>query len=117
MATEPKNQRLAERHRQVLEVLVRRGDGVEHYETVRQRKDGRLIDVSLTVSPVRDAEGKIVGASKIARDITERKHSEAQMRVLARDICIGPNALATILGTAGCQGHARSGHRSSNATS
>jgi PAS domain S-box-containing protein len=64
---------------------IRRGDGVEHYETVRQRKDGRLIDVSLTVSPVRDAEGKIVGASKIARDITERKRSEAQMSVLARE--------------------------------
>jgi two-component sensor histidine kinase len=64
---------------------IRRGDGVEHYETVRQRKDGRLIDVSLTVSPVRDAGGKIVGASKIARDITERKRSEAQMSVLARE--------------------------------
>ena len=64
---------------------IRRGDGVEHYETVRQRKDGRLIDVSLTVSPVRDAGGKIVGASKIARDITERKRSEVQMSVLARE--------------------------------
>ena len=64
---------------------IRRGDRIEHYETVRQRKDGSLIDVSLTVSPMRDAEGKIVGASKIARDITERKRSEAQISALARE--------------------------------
>jgi len=57
---------------------VRRGDRVEHYETVRQHKDGRLIDVSMTVSPMRDAEGKIIGCSKTARDITERKRSEAE---------------------------------------
>ena len=64
---------------------IRRGDRIEHYETVRRRKDGSLIDVSLTVSPMRDAEGKIVGASKIARDITERKRSEAQISALARE--------------------------------
>ncbi len=64
---------------------VRRGDRIEHYETVRQRKDGTLIDVSLTVSPVRGAEGKVVGASKIVRDITDRKRSEAQISVLARE--------------------------------
>src|SRR5262249_37311624 len=57
---------------------VRRGDRVEHYETVRQHKEGRLIDVSMTVSPMRDAEGKIIGCSKTARDITERKRSEAE---------------------------------------
>ena len=49
------------------------GEHIEHYETLRRRKDGRLIEVSLTVSPVRDAAGRIVGASKIARDITERR--------------------------------------------
>ncbi len=64
---------------------IRRGQRVDHYETVRQRKDGSLIDVSLTVSPIKDAQGKIVGASKIARDITERKRTEAQIVVLARE--------------------------------
>jgi PAS domain S-box-containing protein len=58
---------------------IRRGKQVDHYETVRRRKDGTLIDVSLTVSPVRDAEGRVVGASKIARDITERKRTEAEL--------------------------------------
>jgi two-component sensor histidine kinase len=61
------------------------GDRIEHYETVHKHKDGHLIDVSLTVSPTRDAEGKIVGCSKIARDIRERKRSEAQVSVLARE--------------------------------
>jgi len=64
---------------------IRRGDRIEHYETVRRRKDGGLIDVSLTISPMEGAEGKLVGASKIARDITERKRSEAQISVLARE--------------------------------
>jgi len=61
---------------------IRRGQRVEHYETVRQRKDGSLIDVSLTVSPVKNAQGKIIGASKIARDITERKQSRAILGAL-----------------------------------
>ena len=51
---------------------MRRGEYIEHYETVRRRKDGRLINVSLTVSPIKTADGRIIGASKIARDITER---------------------------------------------
>ena len=46
---------------------------MEHYETVRQRKDGSLIDVSLTISPIRNAAGEVVGASKIARDVTGQK--------------------------------------------
>jgi PAS domain S-box-containing protein len=58
---------------------IRRGERIEHYETVRVRKDGTLVDVSLTVSPVRDAEGRVVGASKIARDITGRKRAEAAL--------------------------------------
>src|SRR6476620_28548 len=49
------------------------GERVDHFETRRQRKDGRIIDVSLTISPIRDATGVIVGAAKIARDITEQK--------------------------------------------
>jgi len=64
---------------------IRRGDRVEHYETVRRRKDGSLINVSLSISPIRDAKGKIVGASKIARDITERKRNEEQISILARE--------------------------------
>ena len=55
---------------------IRHGNHIDHYETVRCRKDGSLIHVSLTISPMRDAEGKIVGASKIARDITDRKLAE-----------------------------------------
>lgn len=55
---------------------LRRGERVEHFETVRQRKDGALIHVSLSVSPIRSADGSIIGASKIARDITERKETE-----------------------------------------
>jgi PAS domain S-box-containing protein len=54
---------------------LHRGERVEHFETIRRRKDGRLIDVSLTISPVRNDEGVIVGASKIARDITEQKEA------------------------------------------
>jgi PAS domain S-box-containing protein len=55
---------------------LRRGDRVDHYQTVRRRKDGRLIDISLTISPIRDASGAIVGASKIARDISHQKAIE-----------------------------------------
>jgi PAS domain S-box-containing protein len=55
---------------------IRRGERVEHYETRRVRKDGSIVDVSLSVSPVRDKSGKVVGASKIARDISERKRAE-----------------------------------------
>jgi PAS domain S-box-containing protein len=50
---------------------IRRGERVEHYETVRRHKDGTLIDISLMVSPIRDENVKIIGASKVARDITE----------------------------------------------
>ena len=59
---------------------IRRGETVDHYETVGQRKDGSLLDISLTVSPIKDSKGQVVGASKIARDITERKHAEAERR-------------------------------------
>jgi PAS domain S-box-containing protein len=59
---------------------IRRGELVDHFETVRQRKDGSLIDISLTISPVRDEHSNIVGASKIARDITERKQADARLQ-------------------------------------
>lgn len=52
---------------------IKRGERVDHYETIRQAKDGRRIDISLSISPIRDANGTIIGASKIARDITEQK--------------------------------------------
>jgi len=62
---------------------LRRGERIEHFETVRVRKNGTSIDVSLTVSPVMDASGKIIGASTIARDITERKAYTAALQYLA----------------------------------
>jgi PAS domain S-box-containing protein len=63
---------------------IRKGELVDHYETIRRRKDGSLVDISLTISPVRDAKGRIVGASKIARDITERKEAEAKLMASER---------------------------------
>nr|WP_282563083.1 PAS domain S-box protein [Rhizobium sp. RCAM05973] len=59
---------------------IRRGERVDHFETVRQRKDGTLVEISLTISPIRDDHGRVVGASKIARDITDRKAAEAKLR-------------------------------------
>jgi PAS domain S-box-containing protein len=65
---------------------IRRGLGVDHFETVRQRKDGSMVDISLTVSPVRDDDGTIIGASKVARDITVRKRlAEAEHQQLVRE--------------------------------
>jgi PAS domain S-box-containing protein len=79
---------------------IRRGQRIEHYETIRQRKHGSLINVSLTVSPVADPQGKIVGASKIARDITERTRTEAQISLLAREAeHRTKNILATVQAT------------------
>ena len=57
---------------------LRRGERVDHFQTIRRAKDGRLLDVSLTVSPVRDTTGRVIGASKIARDITEQKRAAAE---------------------------------------
>jgi PAS domain S-box-containing protein len=58
---------------------IRRGDRIEQYETVRRRKNGSTIEISLTVSPIRDAQGKVTGASKIARDITQQKQAERDL--------------------------------------
>ena len=68
-----RHDRLEEEH----EILKRiwRGDQLDHYETIRRHKDGSLLDISLTVSPLKDSGGKIIGASKIARDIIERKRA------------------------------------------
>lgn len=65
---------------------LRAGQRIEHFETERVRKDGERIVVSLTISPIKDDEGNVVGASKIARDITERKRLEDNLRVLAADL-------------------------------
>ena len=65
---------------------IRSGERLDHYETVRHRKDGSPVDISLTVSPIRSAAGRIVGASKIARDISERKEAEARQRLLTHEL-------------------------------
>jgi PAS domain S-box-containing protein len=57
-----------------------RGERIDHFETVRRRKDGTLVEVSVTISPVQDGEGRIVGASKIARDITGTKRTQAKLQ-------------------------------------
>lgn len=59
---------------------LRRGERIEHFETVRVTKSGKRLDVSLTISPIRDSKGRVIGASKIARDITERKRIEDDLR-------------------------------------
>ena len=73
-----------DRHDEEPEIIsrIRRGERVDPYETVRQRKDGSLVDISLSVSPIKDSDGRIVGASKIARDITDRKRHQAEQDLL-----------------------------------
>jgi PAS domain S-box-containing protein len=79
---------------------IRAGERIEHYETVRQRKYGGQVDISLTVSPIKNAQGLIIGASKIARDITERKRAETQIAMLAREAEHRvKNVLATVQAT------------------
>jgi PAS domain S-box-containing protein len=91
-----------ERHGEEVTILerLRRGERIDHYETVRIRKDGSRVDISLTISPIRDAQGNIVGASKIARDISERKRTDAKIEVLAREAeHRAKNVLATVQAT------------------
>lgn len=76
---------------------IRSGERIEHYETVRRRKDGSEVYVSLTVSPVRDATGNIIGASKIARDISERRRADEQRTLLINELNHRvKNTLATV---------------------
>jgi PAS domain S-box-containing protein len=72
----------SDRHGEETEIVtrIRAGQRVEHYETIRQRKDGSLVELSLTVSPIKRQDGTIIGASKIARNISERRRAEAQLR-------------------------------------
>src|SRR5215468_10839807 len=78
----------SDRHAEERTILERisRGERIENYETARRRKDGSLVDVSLTISPVKNADGKIVGASKIARDITRQKRAERREKMLMAEL-------------------------------
>lgn len=71
---------------QTILARINRGERVDHFETVRQRKDGERIDISLTVSPIKNSEGRIVGASKIARDVTERRRAQERQKLLLREM-------------------------------
>jgi PAS domain S-box-containing protein len=92
-----------ERHDDLEAILgrIRRGERVEHYETVRVAKNGRRIEVSLSVSPVKDREGRIVGAAKIARDISERRQMEAERERLLREAQQGVQLRDIFLSVAG----------------
>jgi PAS domain S-box-containing protein len=88
-----------DRHDEERDILarIRRGEHIDHFETVRRRKDGRLIDISVMISPIKNAERRIVGASKIARDITEQKRIQRQIATLAREAeHRAKNMLATV---------------------
>ncbi|MCJ9672053.1 MULTISPECIES: PAS domain S-box protein [unclassified Neorhizobium] len=65
---------------------IHAGERVDHFETIRRRKDGTLLDISLTISPIRNSDGKIIGASKIARDISERKRAAERQDLLLREM-------------------------------
>jgi PAS domain S-box-containing protein len=94
---------------------VSRGEHVDHYETIRRRKDGSLVDISLTVSPVSDAHGKIVGASKIARDISRRKETERLQRTLMQEMKHRmQNTLATVIAIARQSFRGLEGERTAN---
>jgi PAS domain S-box-containing protein len=77
-----------DRHEEEADILSRlqRGEHIQHYETLRRRKDGSLVWVSLTISPIRNGEGKIVGASKIARDMTERRRADEHRKTLMDEL-------------------------------
>ena len=84
-------------HREEFDILsrIQRGECIDHYETVRRRKDGSLIEISVTVSPIKNAEGRIIGASKIARDITERRRTEQLTRRLASIVDSSDDAIVS----------------------
>jgi PAS domain S-box-containing protein len=74
---------------------IRRGERIHQFDTVRQRKDGSLVDISLTISPVRDSAGRIVGASKVAREITERKRAHSSNALLAAIVDSSDDAIVS----------------------
>ena len=103
-----------ERHNEEPGILerIRRGERIEHYETVRQRKDGSLIDISLTVSPLKNADGRIIGASKIARDISDRKRHEERRQLLINELNHRvKNTLASVQSIAAQTFRGESGYR------
>jgi len=75
-----------DRHSEENDILMRlsRGEKIDHFETVRQHKDGRLVEVSVTISPVKDSGGRIIGASKVARDITAKRQTDRALATGAR---------------------------------
>jgi PAS domain S-box-containing protein len=77
---------------------IARGERVDHFETVRRRKDGSLVELSLTISPIKNAKGEVIGASKIARDITERRQAEEQKNLLLREMNHRVKNLLTLAG-------------------
>src|SRR4051812_33201314 len=91
-----------ERHAEEDQVIaqIRRGETVSHFETVRRAKDGRVLDISLTVSPIRDAAGRVVGASKVARDITSRKRAELEANAMRSKLTGTQARLAAIVDSA-----------------
>jgi two-component system CheB/CheR fusion protein len=76
---------------------LRLGERIEHYETVRRRKDGSLVDVSLTVSPIRDSTGRIIGASKIARDVSDRRRMSDKQNLILGEMQHRVKNLATVI--------------------
>lgn len=78
---------------------IKRGEAIDHYETKRITKDGRVLDVSLTISPIRDSSGSIVGASTIARDITERKQAEEARARQARQAALRADVSSALSGS------------------
>ncbi len=78
---------------------IRRGERIDHYETIRRRKDGSLVEISISVSPIRGRDGRVIGASKIARDITERRRAEEQQQLLIREMDHRVKNLFTLAGS------------------
>lgn len=78
----------ADRQHEEPDILARihRGERIDHYETIRRRKDRSLVEISLSVSPLRDSQGVVIGASKIARDITDRRRAEEQQQLLLQEM-------------------------------
>ncbi|URK89223.1 PAS domain S-box protein (plasmid) [Rhizobium sp. RCAM05350] len=90
-----------DRHNEEPDILsrIRRGERIDHYETIRRRKDGSLIEISLSVSPIRNREGRVIGASKIAQHITERRRAEEQQHLLIREMDHRVKNLFTLAGS------------------
>jgi hypothetical protein len=91
---------------QILEKLER-GERIDHYETVRVRKDGQLINISLTSSPIKNAIGQVIGASKIARDITERKRADEALRKSEREFRLVVDNLPALISYVSSDQHYR----------